>query len=101
MFMSVVAHQCGADRLHGRMAACIPVGRQHVGIAFTRNNSSDDPHASRARDIRDHVMELQVHLHQGLLHMLDMGSGIFHEPLPLAQIGARGCNLGIRSEAAA
>jgi hypothetical protein len=29
-------------------------------------------------------MELQVHLHQGLLHMLDVGGGIFHKPLPLA-----------------
>jgi hypothetical protein len=30
------------------------------------------------------MMELQVHLHQGLLHMLDVGGGIFHKPLPLA-----------------
>jgi hypothetical protein len=33
--------------------------------------------------------------------MLDMGGGIFHQSLPLAQIGAQGRNLGIRSEAAA
>jgi hypothetical protein len=38
---------------------------------------------------------VQIHLHQGLLHMLDMGGGIFHKPLSLAQIRAQGCYLGI------
>nr|WP_225184788.1 hypothetical protein [Bradyrhizobium sp. NBAIM01] len=47
------------------------------------------------------MMQLQIHLHQGLLLMLEMGGGIFHQPLLLAQIRAQGCNLGIRSEAAA
>ena len=36
-----------------------------------------------------------------LAYMLDMGGGIFHQPLPLAQIRAQGGDLGIRSEAAA
>jgi hypothetical protein len=66
-----------------------------------RDDGPDNPHAGRAGDIGDDVMELQVHLHQGLLHMLDMGGGVFHQPFPLAQIGAQGRNLGIRSEAAA
>jgi hypothetical protein len=46
-------------------------------------------------------MELQIHLHQGVLHVLDMGGGILHQPLPLAQIRAQGCDIGVRSEAAA
>ena len=82
------------------MAAYVTIGCQHVGIPLACNNGSNNPHAGYTRDIGDDMMELQVHLHQGLLHMLDMGSGILHQPLPLAQIRAQGCDLGIRSEAA-
>jgi hypothetical protein len=35
------------------------------------------------------------------LHVLDVGSGIFHEPLPLTQIGAQRRDLSIRAEATA
>src|SRR5947207_10635989 len=83
------------------MAAHISVGRQYIGIALARYNRSDDPHASRAGDVRDNVVKLQVHLHQSLLHVLDMGSGVFNEPLSLTQIGAQGCDLSIRTEAPA
>jgi len=44
--------------------------------------------------------KLQVHLHQSLLHVLDVGGGIFHQPLPLAQISAEGRDLSIGAEAA-
>ena len=46
-------------------------------------------------------MELQVHLRQGLLHVLDVGGRIVDQPLTLAQIGAQSRNLAIRPEAAA
>ncbi len=42
MFVPVVAHQRGADRLDGGMTGHIAEGCQHVGIAFTRHNGSDD-----------------------------------------------------------
>lgn len=90
---------CCADRLDGRMAARIAVGCQHVGIVLSRYNSSDNPHPSRAGDVGDDMMKLQVHLHQGLLHVLDVSSCVFHEPLPLAQIRTQAG--GIRAEAPA
>jgi hypothetical protein len=46
-------------------------------------------------------MKLQIHLHKGLLHVLDVGRCVFHEPLPLTQIAAQCCDLGIRTEATA
>lgn len=70
------------------MTAHIAVRRQHVGIALARNNRSDNPHPGRAGDVGDNVMKLQVHLHQGLLHVLDVSGCVFHKPLPLPQIGA-------------
>lgn len=52
-------------------------------------------------DVRDDVVKLQVHLHQGVLHVLDMASCVLDQPFPLTQIGAQGCYLGIRPKAAA
>jgi hypothetical protein len=83
MFISVVTHQCGADRLEGGMAAHITVGCQHVRIALACDNGADDPHSGCAGNVRDNVMKLQIHLHQGFLHVLDMRGCVFHEPLPL------------------
>jgi hypothetical protein len=41
-----------------------------------------DPHAGHAGDIGDNVVKLQVHLHQRLLHVVDMSGCVFHQPLP-------------------
>jgi len=61
----------------------------------------DDAQASAAGDVGDYVVQQQVHLLQGFLHVLDVGGCVFHEPLPLTQIGPQGRNLGIRAEAPA
>ncbi len=49
--------------------------------------------------VRDDMMQLQIHLHQGLLHVLNVGRGIFHQPFALAQIGPQRCNLSCWSKA--
>ena len=100
MLLTVVADQCGADRLGWRMAPDITKGRQNIRIAFTRDNRPNDLHAGRAGDVRDNVMELQVHLHQSLLHMLDVSGCVFNETLALTQIGAQLRDLAVGSEAA-
>ena len=48
----------------------------------------------------DHVGKLQVHLRQGLLHMLDMRGRITHQIHPLPHIGAQGAHLLGRAEGA-
>jgi hypothetical protein len=53
------------------------------------------------RDIRHNMMPLQVHLHQRLLHVLDMRSGRVQLPLPLAQIGTKRGGLAFWMEAGA
>ncbi len=47
------------------------------------------------------MVQLQVHLHHGFLHMLDVSRCVFHQPLALAQIGPQRSNLGIRLKAPA
>ena len=46
-------------------------------------------------------MQLDVHLHQGLLHVLDVRGCILDQPLPLAQVGAQCHHVLTRLEAAA
>lgn len=58
------------------MAAPITKGRQHNRISFTHNHGADDPHSGLAGDVGHHVMELNDHLHQRLLHMLDVRGAV-------------------------
>jgi hypothetical protein len=46
-------------------------------------------------------MKLQFHLHQGLLHVLDMGGRILHQPFSLAQISTQSVHLGTGAKAPA
>jgi len=45
-------------------------------------------------------MQLQVHLGQRLLQVLNVGGGVVQQPLALAQIGAQGGDVALRPEAA-
>jgi len=47
------------------------------------------------------MVELQVHLGQRLLHVLDVSSRIVQKPLALSQIGAQCRHLRLRAVAAA
>jgi hypothetical protein len=40
-------------------------------------------------DVRDHVVQLHVHLHKGFLHVLDVRGRILHEPFAMTQVGAQ------------
>lgn len=82
------------------MAANITERRQHLRITLSGDDGTDDPHAGRTGDVRDDMMQLQVHLHQGLVHVLNMGGRIFDQTFLLAQIGAQGGDLGLRPETA-
>jgi len=44
-------------------------------------------------------MELQVHLGQRLLHVLDVGGRLIEQPLALAQIAPQGRDLALGPEA--
>ena len=89
VFLTPVPGQRGNDlRLRG-MAAPITMGGQYGRISFTRNQGGDDPHPGFAGHVGHHVMELDVHLHQRLLHMLDVRRTVVQQALTLAQIGAQ------------
>lgn len=99
MLLAVVADQRSLDRVHRGFAADIPERGKGLRITLAADNGTDDPHAGRTSDVGDDMMQLQVHLHQCLLHLLDMGSGILSEPFPLANIGAQSGDLSFGAEA--
>ena len=58
------------------------------------------PHPGHAGDVRNDVMEVQVHLGQRLLHVLNVGGRVIEQPLTLAQVCAQSGDLALRPEAA-
>ncbi len=101
VFLAAIACQRGSDRLHRRVTARVPVRGQNFRVALACDDGADDAHASYARDVGDDVMDLQVHLRQRLLHVLNVSCGVIQQPFPLTQVRAQNCNLAFRLEAAA
>ncbi len=98
VLLPVVADQRLPDRLHRGMAARVAQCRQRCRIPLSSNNRANDGHARHAGDIRDHVMELQVHLRQRLLHVLDVRVGIVQQALTQPEIGPERRDVAFRPE---
>lgn len=47
---------------------------------------ADDPQTRRAGDVREDVVELEIHLCQCLLHMLDVRGCVFEQTLALTYV---------------
>jgi len=75
------------------LAAVVPELGQAVRIALACQDGAQDPHAGDAGDIADHVMELEVHLFEGLLHVLNVVGSVAGEHLALAQVAAQDADL--------
>ena len=89
VLLTPVSGQRGSDLRFRGMAAPIAMGGQDDRISFTRNHGADDPHPGLARYVGHYVMELNVHLHQRFLHVLDVRRTVVQQVLALAQIGAQ------------
>src|SRR5215471_5841467 len=63
-------------------------GSQLLGGAGAREDRTDDRHARLARDITDHLGQLEVHLLKGFLHVLLRARGHRHQHTPLPQVAA-------------
>lgn len=76
MFRLVIAHQGTLDGLNARFAAGIAQGCQLRRVALAGDNRPDDPHAGGPGNVGDHMVQLQVHVGERLLHVLDMRRGV-------------------------
>ena len=72
MLGTPVAGQCPLNGLDIGMAAPVAVGGQHTGVTLSGDDSAQDAQAGDPHDVRHHVMHLDIHLHQGFLHVLDV-----------------------------
>ena len=72
------------------MAAALvaQLGQLHR-VALAGHEGPDNSQAGHAGDVADDVLELDVHLRQGLLHVLDVLAGIRYEHLALPQVAAQ------------
>jgi len=99
VLLAVIADQRLTDRLRGGVTAWVAMGGEHRWVALPGHDGADDGHAGRPCDVRHHVMELQVHLRQGLLHVLDVRARIVQQPFALAQVAPQNCHLTLQPEA--
>ena len=90
---AVIADQGLGDGLPGGLDAEIAQGGQPLRIALSGEKGADDAQAGDAGDVADHVVELEIHLDQGFLHVLDVGGGGLDEPGALAPVGAQDADL--------
>jgi hypothetical protein len=85
MFGPVVAHQRLGNDLFGGFDALITQLGQHGRIALSRQDGIDNRQSGLTHDVADNVMQLQIHLVQRLLHMVDVSRGHLHEAFPVPQ----------------
>jgi hypothetical protein len=89
VFGAIVPGECGGDLSLGGLTTVVTMSSKPAGVGFSSHDISQNPHASDARNISDHEMELKVHLHESLLHALDVGCRTLDEGLSMAKIAAQ------------
>ena len=65
-----------------------PLG-QPLGVALAVEDGQDDRHAGQPGDAADDLGQLDVHLLEGLLHVLDMTGGVADLRLPQPPVARR------------
>ena len=52
-------------------------------VSFARQNGIEYPHSAQAGDVAQDVVQLEIHLTKGLLHMHRMFGGHLNKALPV------------------
>ena len=94
MPVSAFAISLGTGLAPGIAQAC-----QHLGVTLAGEDGADDAQAGGAGDVGNDVMELNVHLGQRLLHMLDVRGRVLKKTLALTHVGSQHRNLSFGSKA--
>ena len=81
---AIVAGERFDERRRGRLDALVAMLGQRGGITFTVEDGRDDRRASLTGDVGENVMNLEVHLIERLVDMLNVPAGVAHERVALA-----------------
>src|SRR5712691_8205192 len=87
------ALQRAGDRRLVRLTAPVAQLGQHAGVALSREHRPDDRQAGQPGDVAHHVGQLEIHLLERLLHVLDVVRGVADEHPALPQIAAQYADL--------
>ncbi len=82
MFLPPCAGEGARDLRFALLALGMAQSGQFVGGAFSRDDRADDAQAGVASGIRDRLIEANIHVNQGLLHVQHVGRAV------LDQLGA-------------
>ena len=93
VFGLVVALQGFGDLFFALAAAVVAMFSQFFGVVVTGDNAADDLHAGDTGDIGDDVGELEVHLLEGFLHVLNLAGAALNQVGPVADEGAQGADV--------
>ncbi len=90
MFGPPVTVQTFGDDLAAGLEAMVFQGRQLLGIAFAGEEGRQDGLAGDAGQVADDVVELEVHLGEGLVQMAHAAAGPAHQGIAMPQDRAHG-----------
>ena len=85
-FRPVVAGQRRRDLGGRRPTPAVAKPRQLRRVAFPGDNGADDLQARLPGDVADHEWQLEIHLHQRLLHPLDMHRRELDQGVPVPHV---------------
>ncbi len=83
MLAPIVAHQRLGDGIRSGLDPSVAQCRQRMRVALPRQDGLYDRHSGHTGDIADHVVQLQVHLIQSFLHVLDVTRSHLHQAVPM------------------
>src|SRR3954453_20051581 len=92
MLGTVISHQRFCDRLRTGCDLWVTKGGQFGGIPFSGQDGVHDRQAGYSGKVADNVMDLDIHLVESFLHVLDVNSGHPHQALAVSPDGAHGAD---------
>ncbi len=101
MFRAIVTGERLDQGGFGGLDSMIAVSGQHGGIAFAGKDGLHDGGAGLTGDVSEHVMDLEIHLIERLVNVLDMPAALAHERVAMAPERAHAAHLGRRTESRA
>ena len=93
MLLAALAIECLGNGLFAALTAIVSEPRERARIALAREHGLDNCHPRHTGEVADDMLQLDIHLGAGLLHMLDMLPRIGQEHGPLLQITAQHADL--------
>lgn len=100
VFIAPVSGQGGTDCLCAGMTPNVTHLGKGGGVALAVGDGPDNTHARGPGDVGDDVVQLHIHLHQRLLHVLNMRCRVLDQSLTLPHIGAQRGDPGLRAKTA-